>query len=70
MPNPVLHTPILCLFYILQLRVLIFNLFPLVKYVVQENILNVPVTSTFIIMCMLDNLADSADCGGLLCLNR
>jgi hypothetical protein len=27
--------------------------------------INVPFTSKFIIMCLLDNLADIADCGGL-----
>ena len=32
----------------------------------REYISNVPATSGFINMCLLDNLADSADCGGLL----
>ena len=29
-------------------------------------VVNVPAISRFIIMCLLDNLADSADCGGLI----
>ena len=64
-PILVLHIPTVCLLYIFTSECLDFQLIPSCKVFCARIYLNVPVISKFIIMCLLDNLADSADCRGL-----
>ena len=54
----VLHSDICALLTYLQLKGLICNLLPEVEHFMLEYILNVPAPSRFIILCLLDYLAD------------